>query len=151
MWGTYRTLIAIEVFCKTGKEFLLMNVSIWSFEKGKYARAFLKAIIVVINKYNLLQNIWQKVKKIKQKLVKTSKFWYLVLCKFGQLFPRINFWKGEWAVLCVSIYFWDFLIFSNFRISCLATYLQSFLYLLSTSVLLWQIKPVLKHYIFSKY
>ena len=51
-----------------------MNVSIWSFEKGKYARAFLKAIIVVINKCNLLQNIWQKVKKIKQKLVKTSKF-----------------------------------------------------------------------------
>ena len=41
------------------------------------------------------------------KLDRTRKVWYLLLPGFWLLLPKVNFWKGDWALGYVSTQIWD--------------------------------------------
>ena len=52
--------------------------------------------------WNLVPSVMDKISGTKQrnpvKLGRTRKVWYLFLRVFWLLFPKFNFWKGDWAL-----------------------------------------------------
>ena len=47
---------------------------------------------------------WTNNKGCPTKLDKTRKIWYFLLCKFWDLLPKTDFWRGERTLACIP--FW---------------------------------------------